>query len=564
MKHRVISLILVFVLAVGLSVLPVRAAEGDWVYTQIEGGLRLDGYLGEETEITLPDTLAGQPVIEIGEGCFQNSMLTEVTIPHGIRVIGKEAFSGSKNLKKVHLGGSVNVIGERAFANTGLIKMDIPGCVRSIGKEAFLECLRLFNVVIDGGVEDWSTGIGADIGSGSVKMEEGIESIGERAFYGCRNLTRMQVPKSVKTIGSQAIGYTDQGLQSGYRITGFEGSAAEDYANKQGLEFVILESGDDFSGICGPDLNWSFDAGTGTLNIDGFGRMYDYAAAECLPWYSFRNAITTVVMGENITSVGEYAFSGSAAKQVTLPDSLAWVGTGAFAGCENLKELTFPADAPVFGANTFEHTTLTVWYHNSNNTWTQEIRQDYGGTVTWRGLDGLPFVDVPVNAFYYEPVAWALDQGITAGTDDTHFSPDNQCQRAQVVTFLWRAAGSPEPKSSENPFVDVAPSDFYYKPVLWAVEKGITNGTTATTFGPLANCNRAQVVAFLYRTVGEPAVNAGENPFVDVQEDAWYAAPVLWAVQEGITKGIDDTHFAPDNICNRAQIVAFLYRTLAD
>ena len=170
------------------------------------------------------------------------------------------------------------------------------------------------------------------------------------------------------------------------------------------------------------------------------------------------------------------------------------------------------------------------------------------------------FEDVKIGSFYEDAVQWAVDMGITTGTSETTFSPDNDCLRAQVVTFLWRAAGEPTPTSSHNPFVDVAPADYYYSAVLWAVENGITNGADATHFNPNGVCNRAQVVTFLYRAFGNPAVVATENPFTDVPAGAFYAAPVLWAVENGITNGLSATEFGPNTDCNRAQIVTFLYR----
>lgn len=173
---------------------------------------------------------------------------------------------------------------------------------------------------------------------------------------------------------------------------------------------------------------------------------------------------------------------------------------------------------------------------------------------------GNPFVDVPEGSFFYDPVMWAVENGITNGTTPTTFSPNDQCMRAHVVTFLWRAMGSPEPKLMVNPFVDVKPSDFYYKPVLWALENGITSGMDATHFGPMAYCNRAQVVTFLYRTMGSPELEATENPFTDVAEGSFYEKPVLWAVKNGITNGLSATTFGPSVVCNRAQIVTFLYR----
>jgi hypothetical protein len=170
------------------------------------------------------------------------------------------------------------------------------------------------------------------------------------------------------------------------------------------------------------------------------------------------------------------------------------------------------------------------------------------------------FEDVPAGAFYFDPVEWAVEKGITTGATATTFNPNGNCQRAQVVTFLWRAAGSPEPTKTENPFTDVKESDFYYKAVLWAVEKGITNGLTADTFGPFALCNRAQVVTFLWRAMGSPASTA-EVSFTDVQPGQFYSTAVAWAVENNITNGISATEFGVGGTCNRAQVVTFLYRT---
>ena len=163
-----------------------------------------------------------------------------------------------------------------------------------------------------------------------------------------------------------------------------------------------------------------------------------------------------------------------------------------------------------------------------------------------------PFIDVPEDSFYIDPVLWAVEEGITTGATATTFDPNGKCLRASVVTFLWRAAGEPEPTSSNNPFVDVKNTDFFYKAVLWAVEKGITNGTSATAFSPYAECNRAQVVTFLYRAQGNPEVTATGHPFTDVSEDQFYFVPMLWAVEKGITNGLTATTFGPTAIRNQA------------
>ena len=169
------------------------------------------------------------------------------------------------------------------------------------------------------------------------------------------------------------------------------------------------------------------------------------------------------------------------------------------------------------------------------------------------------FVDVATGSYYEDAVDWAVENGITKGTDDTHFSPDGICTRAQAVTFLWRAAGSPKPEPRAMPFTDVPVGSYYYDAVLWAVENGITKGTSDTTFSPNMTCTRAQIVAFLWRSEKSPAAGIA-NPFADVKSTAYYADAVLWAVKENITKGTTSTTFSPNADCTRAQIVTFLWR----
>ena len=175
-----------------------------------------------------------------------------------------------------------------------------------------------------------------------------------------------------------------------------------------------------------------------------------------------------------------------------------------------------------------------------------------------------PFQDVPSNAYYSEAVNWAVANNVTNGTSETTFSPDVGCTRAQVVTFLWRAAGQPEPTEGTNPFTDVKEGTYYYKAVLWAAEKGITNGTSETTFDPDETCTRAQIVTFLWRREGKPAPTGANNPFADVKPSAYFGSAVLWAVEKGITNGTSETTFEPNEDCTRAQVVTFLFRAYRD
>ena len=193
----------------------------------------------------------------------------------------------------------------------------------------------------------------------------------------------------------------------------------------------------------------------------------------------------------------------------------------------------------------------------------KNVTKDHTIEVVFMKANGNPqtgvFVDVPEGSYYEEAVDWAVEKGITTGTGNNYFTPDGICTRAQAVTFLWRVAGSPTPKTEAMPFEDVLDGSYYYEAVLWAVENGITVGTSATTFSPELTCSRAHIVTFLWRAANSPSART-VNPFTDVAADAYYIDAVLWAVKHKITVGTTLSTFSPDEGCTRAQIVTFLYR----
>ena len=206
--------------------------------------------------------------------------------------------------------------------------------------------------------------------------------------------------------------------------------------------------------------------------------------------------------------------------------------------------------------------TFDGWYSNSGLTIkVTSIKLTSNTTIyaKWTAKSDMSFTDVADKAYYRDAVEWAVENGITKGTTATAFSPNATCTRAQAVTFLWRAAGSPEPETRTMPFADVPAGSYYYDAVLWAVENGITKGTSDTTFSPDATCSRAQIVTFLWRSEKSPAAGTA-NPFADVKSTIYYADAVLWAVKENITKGTTNTTFSPNADCTRAQIVTFLWR----
>ena len=185
------------------------------------------------------------------------------------------------------------------------------------------------------------------------------------------------------------------------------------------------------------------------------------------------------------------------------------------------------------------------------------------GTVDVRGsfvvkTEESPFRDVSTGAYYYDAVKWAVGKDITSGIGGGLFGPNQSCTRAQIVTFLWRAAGSPEPTALSS-FTDTAPTAYYAKAVAWAVENGVTTGTSETEFSPNEPCTRAQAVTFLYRAL-KAAASGSSTAFSDVAADAYYASAVAWAVENGVTTGVGGGLFAPKDTCTRAQIVTFLYR----
>ncbi|MBQ7475530.1 MAG: S-layer homology domain-containing protein [Clostridia bacterium] len=169
------------------------------------------------------------------------------------------------------------------------------------------------------------------------------------------------------------------------------------------------------------------------------------------------------------------------------------------------------------------------------------------------------FDDVPPGAYYEDAVYSAVRRGITVGTAPSKFSPDSGCTRAQVVTFLWRAAGKPSPAATDNPFSDVKPEDYFYDAVLWAVEKKLTAGTTKSTFSPDEVCTRGQIVTFLWRRAAVSEAKS-DNPFDDVKKSDYFYDAVIWAVDRNVTKGTSPTKFSPEAVCTRAQIVTFIYR----
>ena len=510
------------------------------------------GYTGTESELTIPSFLDGYPVGGIGPWAFwQNETLVKVVIPEGVIIIGALSFSECPNLEEVIIPDTVQEIGVAVFQHSGKLKsITFPYGLTEIGEQMFYMCHSLESVSIPDTVQY----IGPNAFSvcralKSIHIPYGISKIEYDTFRMCKSLTNVTIPDTVTSIDRAAFSECDN-LESIVIPDSVTSLGAQAFAVCNNLRSVslsknLVNTGNGTFMWC-PSL-------TEVVIPEGITIVDDFAFFNC-------DNLEKVTLSETVESIGQEAFSDcDKLAEIVCPAGLKYLDDRAVAS-PNLSRLTFTGDAPEIHANAFQRITATAFYPEGNETWTKDVMQNYGGTITWIPYDDNPFTDVPKGSFYFDPVLWAVEHGITTGASETTFAPNDSCMRAHVVTFLWRAAGQPEPTSTVNPFEDVKESDFYYKAVLWAVENGITNGADAAHFNPFGICNRAQVVTFLHRAFGSPAVENAANPFTDVESGSWYAAPVLWAVENGITNGLSADSFGPNSPCNRAQVVTFLYR----
>ena len=550
------------------------------------------------TSVTLPDTLT-----LIGESAFRNcGQLTDVVwsenlaevkgfafmnctaLPSAdlgseIQLIGNSAFYGCSGLEEVNLGESLLGIDTLAFGGcTSLTEISMPDTVEALGSDVFNGCTALTTVKLSEGLKNLPAYTFNECTSlVNVTMPEYLTTIGERCFYYCQSLESIDLPVSLIAMDNDAFGHCIK---------------LHDIEFPMALSFVGYFA---FNG-CTSLGNLEFPP---ALTYFTGGMFYDCTG------------LTEIVFPMGTTYVDDDAFAGcSNVKKIVFTGDLPTI-LGAFIGIE--ADAWYPAGNATWtseallnygGSLTWhamcEEHSFGKWNHVVPATctesgidertcsacqWTEQRISEPTGHIWDEGTenengetvytclicgatsDELPFVnpftDVKEGDWYYDSVMWAVKNGITTGATETTFDPNGKCLRASVVTFLWRAKGCPEPTMTNNPFTDVKESDFFYKAVLWAVEEGITNGTTATTFAPYDECNRAAVVTFLYRAMGEPQVGSTENPFSDVVATAWYGPAVLWAVENGITNGMGDGTFGIGTTCNRAQVVTFLYRTLA-
>ena len=557
----------------------------------------------------------------------------EITIPEGVVSIGYGAFNSFKNLKSVHLPESLKEITDSAFGDcTKLADVNIPSSIEIIGSNAFANCAGLETLELP----DTLISLGYRSFSGwknlkEVKLPDSITEV--NGFDHCTSLTEIDIPTNVTRIGSSAFegctGLTNVELPA--NVTSIDYAAYKDCTNLESISAAKVTSVgyESFSGctkLKTVDMKELYSISSKAFsnctsltefNTNRMSGISSNAFEGCtnLKKLSLIGDIKPLTSGSWYNGhVYEYAFKDcTALEEVHIGNSTKSIDLGAFRYCENLKTVYFYGTEDewnkidiknyndrlenadiiycgkvMLGLNETKNlksilipskTGTIRWSVND----TDKASIDSNGNITGKksGIvivtatqNGkkiveskitIQFSDVsnPWGQYYYDAVYWAVDHGITQGNSPTTFNPGGFCKRYQFVLFLWRNAGCPEPELTEDNFTDVLEDPnrtVYEKAVLWAVENGITTGTTPTTFEPYAPLTRGQVVTFLYRAAGSPAVKTTANPFKDVDKNKYYYTPVLWAVENNITTGVKPDEFQPTATCTRGQTVLFLYR----
>ena len=559
MKKRLIAFAVSLILAFSCLpqfTLPASAAEtsgtcgrsATWSFNSATGTLTISGTGAVKTEDLMAEK-QWYPFLD---------QIKSVVVEPGILELESYAFAYCKNLQRVSLPKTlVSMIDMVFYKCTSLKSIDLPDSIVNLGGGVFMNCTALTSIRFPSKLETiWSQMLMGCTSLTSVTLPPNVKTIMSSAFQDCTKLTSIQIPSGVKEIGFNAF------LNTGI------------YNQESNWVGNVLHIGP-----------WAIAGKADATEIiikDGTKYIADSA-------FSGMKSLVKVEFPETLTAIGRSAFSGDQSL-VTLdfPNSLTTIGSYAFAECTALEEITIPASVTLIEKCVFnncgnldvtilnptcriigaeDHLPMTLGVHEKavirgyDGSTAQEYAEHFHQSFV--SLGQAPFTDVPTGTYYEEAVSWAVENEITNGTAPGRFSPNKGCTRSQVVTFLWRAAGCPEPEKTDTSFTDVMYGAYYKNAVAWAVENGITNGLTETTFGPDATCTRGQIVTFLWRFKESPVSENAQSAFTDLKPNAFYLDAVAWAVENRVTNGMTDTTFCPDLTCTRAQVVTFLFRAMS-
>ena len=518
--------------------------------------------------LVIPDS-----VTAIGESAFENcAALKRITLPKSIAKLEASCFSGCAALAEIALPDSVKTLGEKVFSGCAALKsVKIPAEVTVIPTEAFSGCSSLESITIP----------------------KSVSHIKERAFDGCTALKKVDYLGSdtdwsqvTKETGNNALDNAEKSFTRTDHEHKYTDTVIPPTCTERGCTVHLCSCGDKREDSYTPPLGHSYKGGIcvrcgildpnkdiphkhdfiptvtkPTCMSEGF-TTYTCSCGECYTKdyvsavghkTQLQNAKAAGCMTGGYTGDEVCTVCGKVFKQGSVIFALGHDPQPARVKAPTCTESGYTGDLICMrcGDMTQIGTTVAAAGHKF-----------FGGVCSvcgTKGAEAAPkFDDVKSGAFYFDAVQWAVENGITNGTGKNTFSPNNVCSRYQIVMFLWRAAGQPEAKAAVS-FADVKPGDIFYEAVQWAVERGITKGTSSTSFSPFAPCTRGQIVTFLYRSAGSPKVSGACN-FSDVSSGSFCHDAVIWASSEGITNGTSAGRFSPNEGCTRAQVVTFLYR----
>lgn len=547
--------------------------------------------VGKSADYTVPSG-----TVAIAGGAFKDcAKLESLVIPDSVTAIGKSAFENCAALKRITLPKSIAMLEALTFSGcASLAEITLPDGLKALGEKVFSGCAALKSVKIPAEV----TVIPTEAFSGCVSLEsitipKSVSHINEHAFDGCTALKKVDYLGSdtdwsqvTKETGNNVLDNAEKSFTRTDHEHKYTDTVIPPTCTERGCTVHLCACGDKREDSYTPPLGHSYRDGIcvrcGILDPNGDTQhKHDFIpsvtkptcltegfttyACSCGECYTkdyvsavghktqLQNAKAAGCMTGGYTGDEVCTFCGKVFKQGSVIFALGHDPQPARVKAPTCNESGYTGDLICMRCGDMTQIGKTV---------AAAGHKFFGGVCSVcgaKGAEAVPeFDDVKPGAFYFDAVQWAVKNGITNGTGKSTFSPNDVCSRYQIVMFLWRAAGQPEAKAAVS-FADVKPGDIFYEAVQWAVERGITKGTSSTSFSPFAPCTRGQIVTFLYRSAGSPAIS-GACDFSDVSAGSFCHDAVIWASSEGITKGTSAGRFSPNEGCTRAQVVTFLYR----
>ena len=518
--------------------------------------------------LVIPDS-----VISIGESAFENcAALKRITLPKSITKLKVSCFSDCAALAEITLPDGLKALGEKVFSGCDALKsVRIPAEVTVIPAEAFSDCVSLESITIP----------------------KSVSHIKQHAFDGCTALKKVDYLGSdtdwsqvTKETGNNVLDNAEKSFTRTDHEHKYTDTVIPPTCTERGCTVHLCSCGDKREDSYTPPLGHSYKDGIcvrcGILDPNkDTPHKHDFIPIVTKPT-CLTEGLTTYICSCGECYTKDYVSAVGHKTQLQNAKAAGCL-TGGYTGDEvcTVCGKVFKQGSVIFAlghdpqpARVKAPTCTESGYTGdlicmrcgdmtqAGKTVAATGHKFFGGVCSVCGAKGAEaapeFDDVKSGAFYFDAVQWAVKNGITNGTGKNTFSPNAVCSRYQIVMFLWRAAGQPEAKAAVS-FADVKPGDIFYEAVQWAVERGITNGTSSTSFSPYAPCTRGQIVTFLYRSAGSPAIS-GTCDFSDVSVGSFCRNAVIWANSEGITKGTSAGRFSPNEGCTRAQVVTFLYR----